>query len=76
MVSVPTFTRVWNFLIRTHEDENREVAVDYLEEIIACMAKKDLTATTLAVLFNLFNDFGMSLLHCCRAVTDKPRTCA
>ncbi|KAF2687362.1 ARM repeat-containing protein [Lentithecium fluviatile CBS 122367] len=38
-------------------DENRELVVEKLEKIVACLAEEELTATALAVLFNLFNDF-------------------
>jgi hypothetical protein len=71
MVSRTTATRVYDFLIRTHKDKNREVVVKYLEKIITYLAEKDLIATSLAVLFNLFNDFGMSHMYRCRVVADR-----
>jgi len=42
------------------QDVNREVVVEELEKVVACLANEDILPTALAVLFNLFNDFGMS----------------
>ncbi|KAF2661150.1 hypothetical protein K491DRAFT_587677 [Lophiostoma macrostomum CBS 122681] len=38
-------------------DDNREAAVRDLNQLIACMQQDELTTTTLAVIFNLCNDF-------------------
>lgn len=43
-------------------DINRELATKDISKIVDCLPSDDLTAVALAVLFNLCNDYGMSVL--------------
>lgn len=61
------------------QDTNRELALRDMQVIISCLQSAELRLTTLAVLFNLCNDFGeqdWNLLRTrssCRQILPKPQ---